>query len=106
MRIEYHPVLEADLESARDYYEDSSVGLGGEFVNEFEQQVQRIAAMPSRWAIVERDIRCALMKRFPHVIYFRILDRLLKPLTIQSQSFTITSRSYSSRSAIDTIRSK
>ena len=74
MRIEYHPALEGDLKAARDYYEDCSAGLGGDFVNEFERQVLLIAAMPSRWMVVQRDVRCSLMKRFPYVIYFRILD--------------------------------
>jgi len=74
MRIEYHPALQAELEAACAYYEECSVGLGAEFVNEFERQVLLIAAMPSRWEVVERDIRRALMKRFPFVIYFRIVS--------------------------------
>jgi len=30
--------------------------------------------MPERWMIVVRDIRRVLMRRFPYVIYFRILN--------------------------------
>ena len=65
MKIEYHPALEAELEEIRDYYDERSQGLGIAFVDEFERQVLAIATMPTRWMIVERDIRPALMKRFP-----------------------------------------
>ncbi|MEZ0387722.1 MAG: type II toxin-antitoxin system RelE/ParE family toxin [Verrucomicrobium sp.] len=74
MRIEYHPAVAAELEEVRDYYASRSEGLGDDFVNEFERQVLRIAAMPTRWMVVRRDIRRALMKRFPYVIFFRLLD--------------------------------
>jgi toxin ParE1/3/4 len=74
MRIEYHPSLHAELEEVRDYYESQSLGLGQDFVDEFERQVLKIAAMPERWMIVRRDLRRSLMKRFPYVIFFRIIE--------------------------------
>lgn len=37
-------------------------------------QIMAIAAMPIRWMVVERDLRRALMERFPFVIVFRIVD--------------------------------
>ena len=74
MRIEYHPSLYAELEEVRDYYESHSAGLGGDFVDEFERQVLKIAAMPERWMIVLGDLRRSLIKRFPYVIFFRIIE--------------------------------
>jgi plasmid stabilization system protein ParE len=71
MRLEYHPAVAEELEEIRDFYESRSVGLGTEFVNEFERQMMKIAAMPERWMVVRRDIRRSLMKRFPYVIFFR-----------------------------------
>jgi len=73
MRIEYHPSLHAELEEVRDFYESQSLGLGQDFVNEFERQILKIAAMPERWMIVRGDLRRSLMKRFPYVIFFRII---------------------------------
>jgi toxin ParE1/3/4 len=74
MSIEYHPSLYAELEEVRDYYESQSIGLGGDFVDEFERQVLKIAAMPDRWMIVRGDLRRSLMRRFPYVILFRVLQ--------------------------------
>jgi toxin ParE1/3/4 len=73
MRIEYHPALEAELREIRDYYESCSVGLGEEFVQAFESQAMKISAMPERWMVVGSDIRRALMRRFPYVIFFRVI---------------------------------
>lgn len=71
MRLEYHPALADELIAIRDYYNQRSPGLGDAFVGEFEYQALQIAAMPKRWMVIERDIRRALMRRFPYVIYFR-----------------------------------
>jgi plasmid stabilization system protein ParE len=73
MRIEYHPALESELREIIDYYEERSLGLGVAFLEEFERQVIAIAAMPERWMVVVHDIQRSLMKRFPYVIYFRVV---------------------------------
>ncbi|MCB1076933.1 MAG: type II toxin-antitoxin system RelE/ParE family toxin, partial [Verrucomicrobiae bacterium] len=80
--IEYQPALAAELEEIRDYYNERSAGLGAAFVNEFERHALAIAARPERWMIVEKDIRRALMKRFPYVIYFRVVDAKSVRITV------------------------
>jgi toxin ParE1/3/4 len=74
MRVEHHPAVELELAEIRDFYNERVPGLGGKFLEEFDQQIQRVALMPTRWMVVERDIRRALMRRFPYVIYFRIAE--------------------------------
>ena len=71
MTLEYHPEVERELREARDFYESRAPGLGGQFIDEFERQVLRLAATPGRWMTVQGDTRRALMSRFPYVIYFR-----------------------------------
>jgi toxin ParE1/3/4 len=73
MIVDYHPAIAAELQEIRDHYEAQSAGLGADFVDEFEKQILRIAAMPTRWMIVHGDIRRALMRRFPYVVFFRIV---------------------------------
>ncbi len=82
MRVEYHPALEHELREIINYYNDCCQGLGIEFLNEFEQQILKIASMPYLWIIVETDIQRSLMKRFPYVIYFRVLDNDLLRVTV------------------------
>ena len=74
MRIEYHPAIEGELAEIRDYYNEQSRNLGDDFINEFERQVLRIAATPSRWMLVRGDTRRALMNRFPYLMLFRVVN--------------------------------
>ena len=71
MTVEYHPSLQGELEEVRDHYNNRTPGLGDQFINEVEATVLRLAANPGRWMVIERDLRRALLKRFPYVIYFR-----------------------------------
>ncbi len=82
MRIEYHPDIENELREIIDYYNKCSSGLGDEFLNEFERQILKISSMPLRWKTVEGDIRRSLMKRFPYVIYFRVLENDVLRVTV------------------------
>jgi plasmid stabilization system protein ParE len=74
MKIEYHPVIEGELRKIINYYNECSSGLGKEFLNEFECQVLKIASNPRRWVAIKGTIRRSLMRRFPYVIYFRVVD--------------------------------
>lgn len=82
MRIEYHPSIEGDLAEIRDYYNEQSRNLGDDFINEFERQVLRIAATPSRWMVVRGETRRALMKRFPYLILYRVVNDIVIPITV------------------------
>lgn len=82
MRIEYHPAIEGELVEIRDYYNEKSRNLGDDFINEFERQVLRIAAMPYRWMVVRGDTRRALMKRFPYLILFRVVNDEVIRITV------------------------
>ena len=81
-RVEYHPKIEQELREVINYYDSCSVGLGIEFLHEFERHILKIASMPNQWIIVENGIRRSLMKRFPYVIYFRALRNESVRITI------------------------
>ena len=86
MRIEYHPSLVDELHEIRSYYNARVDTLGDQFVDEFEQYVLRIAAAPKLWMVVDGDIRRALLRRFPFVIFFREVDETtLRILVVKHQ---------------------
>jgi plasmid stabilization system protein ParE len=66
------PEAEADLLTARAWYERQRVGLGAEFLLCVEEVIERIDRTPEMYAVVHRDIRRALTRRFPYAIYYRI----------------------------------
>ncbi len=86
MRIEYHPAIEQELREIIHYYNQCSPGFGVEFLHEFERQILKMTAMPKRWAVIEGDTRRCLMRRFPYVVYFRVInDEILRVTVIKHQ---------------------
>lgn len=82
MIIEHHPAIERELQEIRDYYNSRVPGLGAQFLVEFDNLVVRIAANPNRWMVLRDGIRRALMRRFPYVIYFRIVGNERLRITV------------------------
>ncbi len=78
MRVEYHPSVERELREIIQYYNDCSVGLG----NEFEQQVLNIASNPFQWVEISNGVRRALLRRFPYMVYFRVVSMNLLRITV------------------------
>jgi toxin ParE1/3/4 len=86
MRLSYHPEAEVELIEAAKFYQRRSKGLGEHFLREFDAAVTQIQASPERWAVVEGDLRCHTMKRFPFGIYYRVRDDKLHILVVKHHS--------------------
>ena len=64
------PEAEADLSNAYSWYERRVDGLGLDFIEEFEALLQRIGERPDLYQVVHRDIRRALLRRFPYAAFY------------------------------------
>lgn len=69
MRLTYHPEAEGELVEAAAFYEARSPQLGERFLREFDAAVAEIQASPSLYPLIEGDLRCHTMHRFPFGIY-------------------------------------
>ena len=86
MRIEYHPAVERELREIIQYYNHCATGLGNDFLNEFDQQILRIASNPYQWSEIAQGVRRALLRRFPYILYFRVMDdEVLRVLVVKHQ---------------------
>ena len=63
-------LVEWDLFEARKWYNDEDPQLGREFIDEFRRTVRRLREMPLQFPSVGRDVRRALLHRFPYAVYF------------------------------------
>lgn len=71
------PEAEADLAEGFDWYEERRSGLGEEFLNEVQTRLRKIEENPLRHAVVYRNARQALIRRFPYkVLYLFEGDRV------------------------------
>ena len=63
-----------ELTKAVHYYEEASLGLGLEFLDEFERTVRRILLNPLAWTKVSaRHHRCR-MHRFPYGLIYSVQE--------------------------------
>jgi toxin ParE1/3/4 len=72
----------ADLEEAFAWYEVRHVGLGQEFADEIAATYAAIEQQPLRFAVILDDVRMAVVRRFPYLIYFVVLPRGISILAI------------------------
>lgn len=64
---------ELDVAAAQMWYETQHSGLGAEFQVEISNIVTRLIKNPFLYAAVYRDVRRAVVRRFPYLIWYRVL---------------------------------
>lgn len=75
--IVLRPEAQTDLLEARDWYEQQGPGLGDGFAEAVDEMFARIEEMPELYAVMLRDVRRGKLRRFPYVVYYRVLtDRI------------------------------
>jgi len=77
LAVVFRPEAQADLLETRDWYERQQQGLAEAFADSVDEAVDRIEAMPQMYAVVFRDVHRGRLRRFPYLIYYRVLtDRI------------------------------
>jgi plasmid stabilization system protein ParE len=71
--VVFRPGAAADVLDARIYYERQRATLGDQFAEALDEVVSLIAAKPELFAVVLRNVRRTKLRRFPYVVYYRIL---------------------------------
>lgn len=74
----YGQRVQEDIDGAYQWYESQSVGVGDDFLAALRDTLATIQATPHLYAVVHRGTRCAPLRRFPYLVYYRIeASRLL-----------------------------
>lgn len=63
---------QAELDDAFDWYERQRPGLGVAFLAAAQDAFDRIAAMPLAHGLIFQDTRCALVRRYPYSVFYKI----------------------------------
>lgn len=72
MRLVFHPDARIEYRQAAIYYEQQQAGLGLRFVNDIEATLEQIVTDPTRWRILDEDIRRCLASIFPYGVLYTI----------------------------------
>ncbi len=73
MRLSLRLAAEQDLDEAFAWYESQSPGLGEDFLQAVNRALQAVTTHPLRYRVLLRDIRQALVRRFPYRVLYRIV---------------------------------
>jgi len=73
---------ERDLAEAYAWYEEKVPGLGSDFLAVVEQSLVFIQKYPERFPFIYREIRRALIRRFPYGIFFVCEDQRITVLAM------------------------
>ena len=78
MNIIIRSVAEAELADTWDHYAAINLRLGDDFLAKVDAALSRAAANPEAHQVVHGDLRRVRLKRFPHLLIYRIVgDRLV-----------------------------
>lgn len=82
LRIVLRPEAEADLLAARDWYEQERSELAEAFADSFEAMIARIEATPELYAVALKNVRRGKLRRFPYLVYYRVLSDRIEVLGV------------------------
>ncbi len=86
MNVIYHPEARTEVIEAAQYYESKQAGLGAEFLDEIDLTVARIAGQPRGFAAIKEDVRCAIVRRFPYAVLYRLIHDEVRVLVVRHHS--------------------
>ena len=78
--VQVRRAAELDVAEAQLWYEAQRSGLGAEFHSEVSQVIDRLAETPLIYQVVYRDIRRAIVHRFPYLIWYRVVGEVVTVL--------------------------
>jgi toxin ParE1/3/4 len=72
MKYEFHPEALQEYRQATTWYAQRDPRVALEFVEAVEEAIERILEAPTRWRVIEEDIRRCLTHIFPYAILYTI----------------------------------
>jgi plasmid stabilization system protein ParE len=76
------PKARASLDEAYDWYENQSPGLSDEFNDEVKAAIDYARKFPTSQPIRYKNTRRVLVKRFPYVVVYRVLNNRLEVVLV------------------------
>lgn len=72
MRYEFHPEALEEYRQAARWYAEREPELGLQFIGSVEDAIKRVVDAPSRWRVIEEDVRRCLTRVFPYALLYTI----------------------------------
>lgn len=70
--VTIQPEAQAEIQTAFDWYEEQSEGLGFEFLRVADACVSGITRNPFAYPVMHETLRRALLRRFPYALFYLV----------------------------------
>ena len=81
-KLVINPEAQADLAEAIGYYNEQRDGLGREFAMRVDDVFVTIESNPHLFAASYRSARLTLVRRFPYLVCYRIVDEEVRVIAV------------------------
>jgi len=68
--LQVRRAAELEIAEAQLWYEAQQAGLGAEFRSEVSRVIEQLAGLPFVYQVVHRDVRRAIVRRFPYLVWY------------------------------------
>lgn len=72
MTHEFHPEALEEYREAAVYYAERDPGLALRFIEAVEEAIQKILEAPTRWRVIDEDVRRCLTRIFPYGVLYTL----------------------------------
>jgi plasmid stabilization system protein ParE len=66
------PLARTEIQEAYEWYEERRQGLGEEFLDAVREVLEAVESAPLRFPVIRKDVRRALLRRFPYSILYLV----------------------------------
>lgn len=80
--VVFRPEARAEMAEAFDWYEERRGGLGHDFAARVDDAIGLIVQTPEAFQRVHGDVRRALVRRFPHGVFYLIEEDAIVVLAV------------------------
>jgi plasmid stabilization system protein ParE len=77
MQYKFHPDALEEYREAAIWYANREQELGHQFVASIEDAIHKVVETPTRWRIIDEDVRRCLAHLFPYAILYTIEDNFI-----------------------------
>lgn len=81
-RFILRPRAENDIRSAFEWYESQRPNLGDEFLASVREKLEAVRSFPESNPIIYRDVRRAVISRFPYLIFYAVRPTQVSVLAV------------------------
>lgn len=72
MKYVFHPEALTEYAAAVQYYAEQRAEVAQAFIDAVEDAIYRIRESPTRWSIIDEEVRRCLTRKFPYGILYTI----------------------------------